>query len=64
MQQTLPSRDGELAENMLLAHRDRGQRAVAELEAAAKAPGLFKPEWSERASEDLRKAQAGMDLWS
>lgn len=54
----------QLDENMLLAHRERGQRAVAELEAAAKAPALFKPEWAERASTDLRAAQTGMDLWS
>jgi hypothetical protein len=54
----------ELEENMLFAHRDRGKRALAELEAAAKAPALFKPEWSERASRDLDAARAGADLWS
>ena len=44
------------------AHQQRAQRAVDELEAAASAPALFKPEFVERATEDLRKAREGMRL--
>jgi hypothetical protein len=53
-----------LAENMELAHRDRGLRAVEELRAAQTAPALFKPEWTERAKADLEAAKNGMRMWS
>lgn len=53
-----------LQENMYLAWQEKAERAFAEERAAVEAPALFKPEWSARASADLRKALAEMRRWS
>jgi hypothetical protein len=51
-------------ETLMFGHRDRAKRAVAELNAAAQAPALFKPEWTERAQADLEAARRGVELAS
>ena len=43
---------------------DRRVRAVADLEAAREAPGLFKPEWTERAETEFDRANAECRRWS
>jgi hypothetical protein len=54
----------DLAENMLLAQRDRAQRALRDLEYAQQAPALFKPEWTARAAAELEAARASARLWT
>ena len=51
------------AENLAHAWQGRAQRAVADLQAAQQAPALFKPEWSDRALAELRRAQQQLNYW-
>ena len=51
------------AENLAHAWQTRGQRATADLDAARRAPALFKPEWTERARAELQTAQRNLTYW-
>lgn len=51
------------AENLAAEWYARARRAEADLRAAMKAPVLFKPEWTERAVADLKRAQSQLNYW-
>lgn len=53
-----------LRASMVDAHAQAGERALADMKAAATAPALFKPAWSDRAQSEYKAAVAGMRLWS
>lgn len=51
------------AENLAHAWQARGQRAITDLNAAQQAPGLFKPEWTDRALAELQQAKRHLTYW-
>lgn len=63
MSEQTPPQIPVAAENLALAWQARGQRAIADLTAAQQAPGLFKPEWTERAHAELQTAQRNLTYW-
>lgn len=50
-------------EQLAVAHAQRRSRAAADLQAAATAPALFTPEWTQRADRELADANTWMSFW-
>jgi len=50
-------------EQLAVAWSRRRHAAAADLQAAATAPALFTPEWTERADRELADANTWMSFW-